>query len=134
MRRDPVMHRISTSVMCELGRSVSREVIFAKICNHLEPLLKMDRHELLKLYKLHEAIQCGDKVKVYMQDNSVVNCTFRKVNDDWSVELIGCFTQFDFFSFFISRYVSYHLSKKVNCNKKLKTLRKSGFIVMLVKR
>ncbi|XP_060591246.1 uncharacterized protein LOC132746152 [Ruditapes philippinarum] len=88
MRRDPVMHRISTSVMCELGRSVSREVIFAKICNHLEPLLKMDRQELLKLYKLHEAFQCGDKVKVYKQDNSVVNCTFREVNDDWSVELI----------------------------------------------
>ncbi|XP_045176774.2 uncharacterized protein LOC123537203 [Mercenaria mercenaria] len=86
MRRDPAMHEISTSVMCELGHSVSREELFSKICNNLEPLLKMDRMELLKLYKIHEAIKPGDLMNVYKL-NEIKAYTFGGVKKDWSVDV-----------------------------------------------
>lgn len=90
MKHDPHMYRIATSTMNEIGSMLSREDVFANICNHLEPLLTTPRETLYKQFEQYALFKSGDVVSVtWLISGQEKVYEFQNVTEDWTVDLKG---------------------------------------------
>jgi len=91
MRHQTELRGLATSTLCETGRQLPREQVFAEMCNHLEEYLAKPRDELISLYMQHAALTDGDRLKVYFTDPTqpMKVCQYRGIDNKWAITLEG---------------------------------------------
>lgn len=83
---NPELRDLATSLRRELGRTVQRELLLARICNGLEAALALPEHELLTAYRALSMI-LGRRVTVSPIQGPAFEAVAEAIHEDGSLEV-----------------------------------------------